>query len=194
VRRLLDAAEGVAGIPDHQRGWSHFEHVLDRAGVRLSDATATALASLAEYHRTLNIWETVPSFVRPALARLRTHVQTLVVVSNANGTVRTAFDRLELSPFIDVIIDSSEEGVEKPDPRLFEIALERAGARAEATLHVGDYYHVDVVGARAAGLTPVLVDEADLRPDADCARIRSIEELPGLVAALQAGARRAGPE
>jgi len=43
-------------------------------------------------------------------------------------------------------------------------------------------YHIDVTGARAAGLTPVLVDEADLRPDADCARIKTIASLPAIVA------------
>ena len=55
---------------------------------------------------------------------------------------------------------------------------ERSHSRA---LHVGDIYHIDVAGARAAGLTPVLVDEAGLYADADCHRIRSIAELPPLL-------------
>jgi len=52
--------------------------------------------------------------------------------------------------------------VEKPDPRLFEIALERARADRAATIHCGDIYHIDVVGARAAGLPAVLLDSAGL--------------------------------
>jgi len=67
--------------------------------------------------------------------------------------------------------------VEKPDPRFFEIALERSGARRESTIHVGDLYYVDVEGARAAGLRGVLLDEAGLYPDVDCPRVRSLEEL-----------------
>jgi putative hydrolase of the HAD superfamily len=67
--------------------------------------------------------------------------------------------------------------VEKPDPRLFEIALERAGARAETTLHVGDFYWIDVRGARAAGVHPVLLDAAWLYDAADCPRVRSLGEL-----------------
>ena len=47
------------------------------------------------------------------------------------------------------VLDSQDLGVEKPDPRLFEIALERSGAARDSTIHVGDIYHVDVVGARA---------------------------------------------
>ena len=44
-------------------------------------------------------------------------------------------------------------------------------------MHVGDLYHVDVAGARAAGLTPALLDVGDLYPDCDCLRVRSLTEL-----------------
>ena len=98
---------------------------------------------------------------------------TLVVVSNANGTLRAHMDRIGLSTLLDIVIDSQDEGVEKPDPRLFQIALERAGARPESTIHVGDLYQVDVVGARSAGMRAVLLDETGLHPDADCDRVAS---------------------
>ena len=105
----------------------------------------------------------------------------LVVVSNANGKLKVLFERLGLARRFDVMLDSFEEGVEKPDPRLFQIALEKSGARREETLHVGDLYHVDVQGARAAGLDAVLFDPADLYAGFDCRRIRSLGELPGIV-------------
>jgi putative hydrolase of the HAD superfamily len=115
--------------------------------------------------------------VLPALAALRAKGFRLVVLSNANGTLHRAFDRLGLTSAFDVIFDSHQEGVEKPDPRFFRIALERSGAAAETTMHVGDLYHVDVAGARAAGLTPALLDVAGLYPDCDCLRVRSLTEL-----------------
>ena len=62
--------------------------------------------------------------------------------------------------------------------------MERSGARKETTIHVGDFYHVDVVGARNAGLRAVLLDEAGLYTDADCPRVRS---LPELVTRIEAG-------
>ena len=71
--------------------------------------------------------------------------------------------------------------MEKPAPRLFEIALERAGARAETTLHVGDFYWIDVRGARAAGVQPVLLDAAWLYDAADCPRVKSLGELADLL-------------
>ena len=117
------------------------------------------------------------------LERLRARGLRLVVVSNANGTLLKHMDRLDLTRRFDCVLDSADEGVEKPDPRFFEIALARSGARKETTIHVGDLYHVDVVGARSAGLRGVLLDEADLRPDADCPRVRSLDELAAKIEA-----------
>jgi putative hydrolase of the HAD superfamily len=79
------------------------------------------------------------------------------------------------------VIDSHEERVEKPDPEIFRIALERSGSDAETTLHVGDIYHVDVVGARAAGLQAILVDRGDLHEDRDCVRVANLTELADLL-------------
>ena len=177
AKKRLDTGDTIAATNDQQRGWTYFNLVLTEAGVPLSDATAAALAELHVYHQTYNLWETVPDEVRPSLAALRARGLRLVVLSNANGTLHRAFDRLGLTSAFDVIFDSHKEGVEKPDPRFFRIALDRAGAIAETTMHVGDLYHVDVAGARAAGLTPALLDAGDLYPDCDCLRVRSLTEL-----------------
>jgi putative hydrolase of the HAD superfamily len=181
AKKQLDSTTSVASATDHQRGWTYFDLIFDRTGVARSSRTETALALLHDYHRRCNLWELVPDDVMPALEELRARGLTLAVVSNANGTVRTLFDRVGLTSKIDVVVDSFEEGVEKPDPRLFRIALERAHARPESTVHVGDLYHVDVIGARAAGLTPILLDAAGLYPDADCLRIGSLAELAAAI-------------
>ena len=130
----------------------------------------------------------MPDEVRPALAALRALGLRLVVLSNANGTLHRAFERLGLTQAFDVIFDSHDEGVEKPDPRLFHLALERSGTDASTTMHVGDLYHVDVAGARAAGLRPVLFDVADLYPECDCLRVRSLTDLVASLA-IRAAAR-----
>jgi HAD superfamily hydrolase (TIGR01509 family) len=177
AKKRLDTGDTIAVTTDQQRGWTYFNLVLTEAGVALSAATSAALAELHVYHQTHNLWETVPDEVRPSLAALRARGFRLVVLSNANGTLHRAFERLGLTTAFDVIFDSHDEGVEKPDPRFFQIALERSGADAATTMHVGDLYHVDVAGARAAGLTPVLLDAGDLYPDCDCRRVRSLAEL-----------------
>ena len=177
ARKQLDDQRTIGTTTDASRGWLFFDLILAQAGIERSVRTAAALTELHAYHQANNLWELVPDGVRPALTAIRDHGLTLVVVSNANGTLRAHMDRIGLSAHVDVVIDSQDEGVEKPDPRLFEIALERARARPESTIHVGDLYQVDVVGARAAGLRAVLLDETELHPDADCDRVASLAEL-----------------
>jgi HAD superfamily hydrolase (TIGR01549 family) len=177
ARRELDDLKVIGGTTDASRGWLFFDLILARAGVSRSDGTVAALAELHTYHTASNLWEYVPDAVLLPLEALRARGLRIVVVSNANGTLRAHLDRLRLTSRFDVVLDSADEGVEKPDPRFFAIALEKSGARRETTIHVGDLYHVDVMGARSAGLRGVLLDEANLRPDADCPRVRSLEEL-----------------
>jgi putative hydrolase of the HAD superfamily len=177
----LDLGDMVQGTTDTQRGWLYFNLILEQAGVPLTASTDAALADLHRYHAEQNLWELVPDDVVPALTKLRALGLRLVVVSNANGRLRDAFRRLGLADKVDVLFDSFEEGVEKPDPRLFRIALERSGARADTTMHVGDLYHVDVVGARAAGLHAVLLDAANLYAEYDCPRVRTLDEVATLL-------------
>ena len=183
ARRELDDQGVIGGTTDASRGWLFFDLVLAQAGIARSDATGAALAELHRYHTASNLWEYVPAYVVPVLEQLRGRGLRLVVVSNANGTLLKHMDRLDLTRRFDCVLDSADEGVEKPDPRFFEIALARSDARKDTTIHVGDLYHVDVVGARNAGLRGVLLDEADLRPDADCPRVRTLEELGARIVA-----------
>ncbi len=183
ARRDIDLGLGSAAN-DQQRGWGYFNLVLEHCGVPPSAATGAALDELQRYHAEHNLWETVPDGVPEALDRLRAMGLRLVVVSNANGKLKLLLARLDLARRFDVMLDSAEEGVEKPDPRIFELALERSGARREDTVHVGDLYHVDVEGARAVGLQAILLDTADLYASFDCRRINTLGELPALVATL----------
>ena len=184
AKRHLDQSRTIQATNDAKRGWLYFNLILERAGVEVDERTAAALAELHQYHERSNLWEYMPDDVLPALRALRAHGLHLVVVSNANGTVAQLAERLGLTECVGCVLDSFVEKVEKPDPRFFEIALARSGARRESTIHVGDLYEVDVVGARAAGITPVLLDVAGLYPEADCLRVRS---LAGLVAGIEQG-------
>jgi HAD superfamily hydrolase (TIGR01549 family) len=182
AKKEIDNAAIIGGTTDQSRGWLYFNKVLEHAGIPLTDATDRALGVLREYHRAENLWEHVPDEVPAALSAFRARGLKLVVVSNANGRLRHLFDRLGLTPAFDVILDSHEWGVEKPDPRLFRIALERAVADPDRTVHVGDLFHVDVAGARAAGLREaILFDAANLYPDVDCRRVRTLMEVTALL-------------
>ena len=181
AKRRLDDSRTVGATTDAGRGWLYFNLILDEIGVPRSPATDDALVELHAYHQQSNLWELVPADVPSALAALRGRGLRLTIVSNANGRLGALLDRLGLSASFDCILDSHEHGVEKPDPRFFEIALERSGAEADTTIHVGDLYEVDVKGARAAGLRAVLFDQAGLYPDADCPRVGTLGELVEMI-------------
>lgn len=182
AKQDIDKASAIGRSSDAVRGWLYFDKVLEHAGVSPSLATDAALAILREYHRSENLWEYVPDDVKPALRRLRDLGLTLVVVSNANGRLRHLFDRLGLSGYFDVVLDSHDWGVEKPDARLFEIALQQSGSVRDTTAHVGDLYHIDVTGARNAKLREgILLDAAGLYADVDCRRVRSLDELANAI-------------
>jgi putative hydrolase of the HAD superfamily len=99
-------------------------------------------------------------------------------------------ERIGLLSSVDIVFDSHEEGIEKPDPEYFLRALQRCGGNPETTLHVGDFYHVDVMGARSAGIDPILLDSANLYSECDCPRIKSFS---GLIEVLMPSHRDSDP-
>jgi putative hydrolase of the HAD superfamily len=82
----------------------------------------------------------------------------VAIVSNSEGMLEPLFAKLGILRHFDAVLDSGKLGVEKPDPRIFEAALARFGVPASRSLHLGDTYATDVLGARAAGLRTALID------------------------------------
>ena len=76
----------------------------------------------------------------------------LGVISNNFGNTRGWCDEFELTPLLDVIIDSTAFGVAKPDPRIFEAALSELGVAPAEAIYVGDSYKADMVGAKNVGM------------------------------------------
>jgi putative hydrolase of the HAD superfamily len=123
--------------------------------------------------------------VVPALERIRGAGLILGVVSNFEEWLERLLEQLGVRPYFDVRVISGIEGLEKPDPRIFRLAMERAGVEPERSVYVGDNPEFDVDPALAVGMYPVLIDRRDRFPDAPGRRIASLEELPdvlGLVA------------
>jgi HAD superfamily hydrolase (TIGR01549 family) len=180
----IDSAYSIASTSDADRGSRLFHLTFDAAGVPPGDVRQPALADLWAYHQEHNLWEHVPADVLPALERLRNSGVTLAIASNANGVLQRMFDRVGLTPYFHAICDSHVEGVEKPDPRFFQIVLERAGGRPETAMHVGDLYHVDVLGARSAGIEAVLLDPHRLYTGFDTPRVASLGEVVTLVTSV----------
>ncbi len=143
-------------------------------------------------HQEGRLWVRPANGTRAVLQGLLGSGLRLGVISNADGRVAEYLEHAGLADCFEVIIDSAIEGVEKPDPRIFEIACRRMGVPAEAVVYVGDTYEVDVVGARAAGIRAILLSD---EPRDGVPRIRAIKDLP-LALGLNArpGAGRSGAD
>jgi HAD superfamily hydrolase (TIGR01509 family) len=130
---------------------------------------------------------------RSVLAALCARGLRLGVISNtlqAGWCADRTLERRELLDFFAARTYSSEVGVAKPHPRIFQAALQAAGATADRAVHVGDRLEADVAGAQAAGMKAVLI-EVPHRPEAapgivPDARIRELSELLDLLPALAA--------
>jgi putative hydrolase of the HAD superfamily len=94
----------------------------------------------------------------PALGELRAEGLRLVCVSNWDVSLPDVLARCGLGGLLDLVVTSAAVGARKPDPRIFEVALERAGCRAQEAIHVGDTPDEDLAGARAAGIRALLID------------------------------------
>jgi FMN phosphatase YigB (HAD superfamily) len=113
---------------------------------------------MATFRRTApNRWVLDPVALL-VLQQLRERDYKIGLVSNWDGTLATTCGELGLASHIDYIGDSTVFGQAKPAASFFLHVLDRLGAHPENAFHVGDHYDADVVGARAAGISAVLID------------------------------------
>lgn len=165
--------------PERSRRFWHevYEIFLRELGVPnadgLIDTVYEEFTDLSNYR----LFEDVPG----VLERLREAGMILGVVSNFEAWLERLLDELEVTRFFDVRVVSGVEGMEKPDPRIFELAMARAGVEPAASVYVGDNPEFDVDPALAVGMFPVLIDRRGRFPDAPGVRITSMEELPEVV-------------
>ncbi len=120
----------------------------------------------------------------PALAALQAAGVRLAVVSNWDISLVPVLERLGVADRFEAVLHSAGVGASKPDPKLFEAALEQLGLPADAVLHVGDDPVNDIEGAARAGVRAILIDRRGRHRSTDA--IASLEELAPLVSAAAA--------
>jgi HAD superfamily hydrolase (TIGR01549 family) len=107
----------------------------------------------------------------------------IALISNTNPTIKRVIEKYSLQQFFDAEIYSYKEGILKTNPKLFQIAVERLGLTAEEVLVIGDSIQTDIIGARNAGLTAVLIDRMNKRDYTP--KIRNLRELKDLIESEQ---------
>lgn len=127
------------------------------------------LASLPENERMASVHAAVRAYddatsyalypdVLPVLRTLKEHGLTLGVISDWGIGLTRILRHHDLIQYFDFAVVSAAVRLAKPDPQLFETALHRADAIGDYAVHIGDSYVLDILGARAAGITPILLD------------------------------------
>jgi putative hydrolase of the HAD superfamily len=141
---------------------------------------------LMSLHREFHLWGAHQPETPAALGRLTAAGFRIAVISNSDGRAASTLERNGLLRYFEFVIDSGEVGVEKPDPRIFRLALDRLGVPAHDALYVGDLYEVDVVGARAVGMQAALIDPEGVQGERDVLTLRSVAELADHLLAARA--------
>lgn len=142
---------------DRERASHYLETLFRLAGVP-EDQREVVRGTLLRLHRERHLWAGIKPGTREGLERLRGAGLRLAVVSNSDGRAEEGLAAAGLLDWFELVIDSQIVGFEKPDPRIFQSALERMGVAASEALYIGDLYEVDVVGARRAGMDVILLD------------------------------------
>ncbi len=118
--------------------------------------------------------------VHGVLETLHSRGIAMAIVSNGWRQAEEA-ERLRVAEYFDAIVGSVHVGHHKPEPEIFRIAVEKLGMAPEKALYVGDDYDDDVIGARRAGLTPILIQRNGGGEREDVRTIHSLRELLTLV-------------
>jgi putative hydrolase of the HAD superfamily len=183
----LAAAEALARTEIDRRvraggkgsdAWRDYFRILLRAVDAPVDAREAIIDALADAHAKVGIWTVAIAGAVETVRAIRQAGYRVGVVSNAEGRVERDLISAGFGGLFDTVVDSHLVGVEKPDPAIFRIALERMSASAETAVFLGDVPAIDVAGARAAGITPLLLDRFAMYPEPGVHTLRSLDELP----------------
>jgi putative hydrolase of the HAD superfamily len=192
-RSILDraVADALAYPLDVSEGANHFEQVLASHGISEPALVQEARRRfLDDRYRGLRLFDESLEVI----ASVSTIAVVGLVTNGPTAIQRPKIDLLEIEQLFAVVVVSEEVGVWKPDPGIFEIALEQTGVEASEAIYVGDSAEHDVPGAHAAGLRAVWVNRLGIDwpgarpPDAEVRNLRQLLPLLGL-----GGAREVGP-
>ncbi len=167
--------------PDDKVFWSMYAR-RQLAALGASNAQAEGLAPLVtEYmSQAYKPKSVVPEDVLRLLPTLKENY-TLGVISNREKPYDDEIETLGLAPFFEIALAGGDIRMWKPEPHIFIHACKRLKLDPSEAVYVGDNYFADVVGARRAGLQPVLYDPRGIFPDPGCAKIASFDELTGIL-------------
>jgi putative hydrolase of the HAD superfamily len=169
--------------------WTDYLDTYARSLDVADEVIPEAIEHLRNAYVTGALWSQVIDGSVDGLAELVDTGIPVGIVSNSDGTIERRLHQmgiLQVGPGdgveVNFVIDSGAVGVEKPDPRIFDFAFELLDAPRESVCYVGDTPAFDVVGARRAGLVPMLMDPFGVNADFEADCVHSLGEVAQMVA------------
>jgi putative hydrolase of the HAD superfamily len=181
----MAAVDAAAGDGDLVPG-TYMRGYLRGLGVEDEDLLEAGSGILLPWMRrpTPLVWTSTVAGSAAALGEMGDAGIPLAVVSNSDGRVEEQLRQAGLCQVgpgrgtpVAAIVDSGAVGFAKPDPAIFEIALEALGVRPSEAVHVGDSVYYDVGGARAAGVRPLHFDPYGCCASGEHEHVRSLLEV-----------------
>jgi putative hydrolase of the HAD superfamily len=164
------ARTGAASSTETQSTATRYmAYVLEGLGVTDHDTVEKVAAWRQSFNPPNGVWTSHDPQALDAIALVRGRGLRAAAISNSNGSVRSVLDAVGVGTCLDFVLDSGEVGIEKPDRRIFDLALARAGITAAEAAYIGDLYTIDARGAGAAGWRAVLLDPGGFWGTRDCA-------------------------
>lgn len=120
-----------------------------------------------------------------ALGELRRAGHQLGVITNRSQAIYAEMHELGLDGQLDFYLTAGQLGAYKPRREIFDNLIKFISRSADEIVYVGDNYYADVIGARNAGIRPILLNWHDLYNDPDCEAIHSLADLPGILQPAQ---------
>jgi HAD superfamily hydrolase (TIGR01549 family) len=143
-----------------------------------TEQVAHSLVSvLFNKENVMRLWAHVLPGTEEALDKFQAMGFKMHVIGNADGLLEQRLADANLRKYFGVVIDSHIVQIEKPDPRIFNIALEAANCEPQYALYAGDIYEVDIAGAESVGMQAVLVDPFSDYDNINCERVPDLLSL-----------------
>lgn len=115
--------------------------------------------------------------VLPTIGAIRSAGLQVGLISNFEDWLEEMLTAWKITKLFDPIVISGVEGIEKPDPAIFRLAVERAGVAPEDAVYIGDHPRIDAAAAEAIGMGSILIDRRGHHPDHEGFRVSGLGEI-----------------
>jgi putative hydrolase of the HAD superfamily len=178
----IQVDNGLVVDGDESEFWKNFgQRRLVALGLHPSMAADLAPQVSAHMQEAYDPEVWMPEELNDLLPELRESGYTLGIVSNRSEPYHDTVEEMHLGDHFSFVLAAGEVGSWKPDPKIFHHAARLAKSKPEETVYIGDNYFADIIGARRAGLHPVLYDRRGLFSDTGCPIIASFDRIPAIL-------------